>query len=127
MGSSHLGRLSLIPIFFILRALDVFLYFEWPQVNKSSLLFSILNNVIWTSALLAAICFRKAWARYVLIFFMPLGVLPSLILLQDFWIKFDADNRLMVILSVTFIVQSTVAWFLMFSRDLDRLTGRGKE
>jgi hypothetical protein len=31
-----------------------------------------------------------------------------------------------LIITVTLAAQGTVAWFLMFSRDLDRLTGRGK-
>jgi hypothetical protein len=125
LGSSFRGKLSLIAMFFILRALDVFIYFEWPGTDKSALLFSIINNIIWTTALLAAVWFRKGWARYVLILFLPLGVLSGLILLPDFWIKFDADNRVIVILSAALIVNATVAWFLMFSRDLDRLTGRG--
>jgi hypothetical protein len=75
---------------------------------------------------MAAIWFRKSWARYLLIFFLPLGVISALILLPDFWIKFDADNRLILIITATLVAQVTVAWFLMFSRDLDRLTGRGK-
>jgi len=116
----------LLAIFFILRALDVLIYFEWPSSNKSAVLFSMINNVIWTTALLAAIWFRRVWARYILIFFLPLGVISALILLPDFWIKLDTDNRLIVILTTTLIVHSGVAWFLMFSRDLDRLTGRGK-
>jgi len=118
--------MSLVAIFLILRALDALFFFEWPATNKTEVLVSIINNVTWTTALLAAIWFRKVWARYVLIFFLPLGVLSALILLPDFWIKFDADNRLIVILTATLVVQGSVAWFLMFSRDLDRLTGRGK-
>jgi hypothetical protein len=126
MGSSFVGQISLIVIFCALRALDAVFYFEWPALNKSNVLVSIINNVIWTTALLAAIWLRKSWARYVLILFLPIGVLSALILLPDFWIKFDADNRLIVILTCTLVVQGSVAWFLMFSRDLERLTGRGK-
>ena len=126
LGSSLRGKSSLFAIFLLLRALDAFILFEWPSHDKSAVLFSIINNVIWTTALLAAIWFRKGWARYVLIFFLPLGVLSGLILLPDFWIKFDADKRLIFILTAALIVHGTVAWFLMFSRDLDRLTGRGK-
>jgi len=125
-GSSLRGKISLIAMFFMLRALDVFILVEWPAVNKSEVFFSIINHAIWTTALLAAIWFRKGWARYVLIFFMPLGILAALILLPDFWIKFEADNRLVAIFSATLIVQGTVAWLLIFSRDLERLTGRGK-
>jgi hypothetical protein len=126
LGSSLRGKWLLIAMFFVLRALDAFVFFEWPSLDKSAVLFSIINNVIWTTLLLAAIWFRKVWARYVLIFFLPLGVLSGLILLPDFWIKFDADNRLIVILTATLIVHGAVAWFLTFSRDLERLTGRGK-
>jgi hypothetical protein len=125
-GNSSRGKLSLIAMFLILRCLDFFIFFEWPAVNKSEVFVTILNNVIWTTALLTAIWFRKSWGRYVLIFFLPLSVISALILLPDFWIKFDADNRLLLIITVTLAAQGTVAWFLMFSRDLDRLTGRGK-
>jgi hypothetical protein len=125
-GNSSRGRLSLIGLFLLLRGLDLFIFFEWPAVNKSEVLVTILNNVLWTTALLAAIWFRKSWARYVLIFFLPLGVTSALILLPDFWIKFDADNRLIYIITATLAVLGTVAWFLSFSRDLDRLTGRAK-
>ena len=114
-------------MFFVLRALDVFIYFGYPLLNKSALLASIINNIIWTTALLAAIWFRKGWARYVLIFFLALGILAGLIVMPDFWIKFEADNRLIITLAVSVGVHAVVAWFLMFSRDLDRLTGRGKE
>jgi hypothetical protein len=125
-GSSFRGKLSLVAIFLILRALDAFIFFEYPLISKSALVGALINNIIWTTALLTAIWLRKSWARYVLIFFQALGALSDFILLPDFWIKFDADNRLIIILSTTLIVHAAIAWFLLFSRDLDRLTGRGK-
>jgi hypothetical protein len=126
LGSSFRGKMSLIAIFLIFRALDAFIYFEYPALNKSSLTGAIINSTIWTTALLTAIWFRKGWARYVLIFFQALGAVSDLILLPDFWIKFDADNRLLAIMAVAFVVHAGIAWFLLFSRDLERLTGRGK-
>jgi hypothetical protein len=118
------AKVSIVGIFLALRTLDAFVYFQIPGGDKSALLGAIINNTIWTTVLLAAIWFRKSWARYVLVIFLLVGVISTLVVVPDLLIKLNADNRMATVLGVSAIVYTVIIWHLLFSSDVDRLTGR---
>ncbi len=123
-GSVYRARLWLVGIFLLLRAYDVFVFVSVPLPGSSILFGSIINKFILTTVLLTAIWFRKGWARYALIFLLAIGVLAALIVLPEFWVKLEDSSRLTVFTVTAIILHAAIAFRLMFSRDLDRLTSR---
>lgn len=85
-GSSSFfaGRMILIAIFLLYRAVDVFYYFASPDAEErfgrlgASVVFGL-----WTTVLLVAMWYRQSWARLVLAGYLILTLIfPSFVLLE---------------------------------------------
>ena len=124
-GSSRRGRLWLILIFFAMQGADAILYFGAPPSNRFHLLGSIITSTIWTTALLGGIWYRNNWCRYVLFFLLMFNVVLPVIQIYDVWLLRHIVNftALYSIIAAT-VIFGGVAWTLIFSPDIKRLTSR---
>ena len=121
--SDFRGRLWLILIFLALRGIEVFMYLAVPARNNSQLLGSMLSTVIWTTALLIGIWYRQNWCRYILIVLLLLTVVVFMILVPEGMVIFG-DDMLLVLFGGLALAYAAIAWVLISSRDIRRLTNR---
>ena len=87
-GKSSTGRIYIFLIFLWLRSIDIAVLFgvypNIPPSHQHELLWAVLINAFWTTALTIAIGFRQAWAKYLmggtlmLVIIMCLALLPFL-------------------------------------------------
>jgi hypothetical protein len=119
-GNFLKGRLWLIALFIMLRGLDCLMFFCVPVANKRPLMGDILNSILWSTVLLAAIWCRKNWARYVMVFQILIGVVFAFILEASFADRVPG-NTLLVMATFT-AGQLTAALILIFSPSIQKLT-----
>jgi hypothetical protein len=125
--SAARGRLLLVVIFCALRGVDALCYFgNHGAGSKAALLGGIVTNAAWTTALLAGIWFRQNWCRYVLIFFMGLAVAVALVAIPSM-IPDLKGNGILTVLGAGTLIYAGLAWLLVNSADIHRLTSRAKE
>jgi hypothetical protein len=111
-----------ILIFFILRAVDGFMYFSSYSANKQQILAVIIDANLWSITLLAGIWFRHAWARYtlatLLLLWLGLGFIFA-----GYVEEFFADKYVLImgVASAGYIAAAVV---LMASPSLHKLTSR---
>lgn len=117
-GNFTRGRLWLVFIFLLLRALDYFLFSF--AVNKHSVLGPIINGTLWSIALLSAIWFRMNWARYAMVILLLVSVGLAFILEASF-AEFVASDVILVMATFT-AGQLVAALMLIFFPSIQKLT-----
>ena len=83
----------------------------------------MLSTVIWTTALLIGIWYRQNWCRYILIVLLLLTVVVFMILVPEGMVIFG-DDMLLVLFGGLALAYAAIAWVLISSRDIRRLTNR---
>ena len=122
-GSDFRGRLWLILIFLALRGIEVVTYLLVPEENNSRLIGSIINNAIWSAALLTGIWYRQNWCRYILIGLLLVTVVTLMIVLPDALVLLG-DDLIVVLLAGITLAYVAIVWVLISSPDIRRLTDR---
>jgi hypothetical protein len=125
-GSEFRGKLWLIFIFLALRSIEVFMYLLVPTENNTRVLASLINTVIWTTALLIGIWYRQNWCRYVLIAMLILTVVTFMIIVPEAVVLLD-DDMLFVLFGGIALAYAAMVWVLISSPDIRRLTDRTDE
>ena len=123
-GSATAGKLWLIAIFCAMRASDFLIYFETAPGPKNPLIGSLITSGIWNAVLLVAIWQRQNWARYVLIAFQFLGVIGASILVPVSVEELPGDNPIIMVMIVMGVLHATIAWCLISSPGIRKLTNR---
>jgi len=99
------------------------MYFGNPFGIRSQLAGAILSAMVWTTALLAGIWFRQNWCRYILLIVLLLGSIGVMIYFSGF--NSPATNESMVVFFAGFgLGNAAIAWALITSPDIKRLTNR---
>lgn len=126
LGSSRRGKVWLVLIFFALRGMDAYMYFGNPFGISSQLAGAILSAMVWTTALLAGIWFRQSWCRHVLPIFLLLGSIGVMIVYSS--VNSPVTIESMIVFFAGFGLGNTaIAWALITSPDIKRLTNRHLE
>jgi len=99
------------------------MYFCLPIGSKQIRLLGAIT-AIWTAFLLIAVWLRKNWARYTLIFILLLNTIISMIFIPSAISIVGEINSGIFIMIVVGITNTAIAWFLIYSRDIKRLTNR---
>jgi peptidoglycan/LPS O-acetylase OafA/YrhL len=120
-GSSRKGRIWIVAIFCILRLLDGALLYKVPHTNKLEAL--LLIEGIWTTVLLAAIWYRRNWARVILAVALLAAGISCLVVEAGFTDKGAEGGHGLLMFGVT-AGQMAVAFILIFSLHINRLTSR---
>lgn len=99
-------------------------YFTAPEYRKTIEVGIILPAAIVTTILLAAVWCRQNWARYLLILLMLARVVSSMIFLPDVIEPMLADHANLFRMTFGPVTDSLIAWVLICSPDIKRLTSR---
>lgn len=110
-----------MPIFFALRAVEAFYYFESRTSHKSLLTGAIIVYILWTTAFLVGIWFRQNWARYGLLIFLLIGVVAEVFLVLTLAVQTDTVNQTMLVPLTGVSIKAAIIWFLVTSEDIRRL------
>ena len=122
-GNMARARIGLVVIFVLNRVLDFLYLVDIPSELNRPVLSSIITSAIWTTALLIGIALRKAWARLI---FLGLLALSVVFILIYFPTAFDYPSLMLPLLASLMVYAGSFAW-LIFSRDVHRLTSRERE
>lgn len=112
------ARLWLVGLWFLLRVTDVAVYFSLDITNQA-LPGLMVSTFLWSTVLLIAIGFRQSWARYFLFALQLLG--GVLALAGSIYILAEGYNGAGTVFLVG-LLYSVVAWILITSPDIKRLT-----
>lgn len=102
------------------------MYLLVPTENNTKVLGSLINTVIWTTALLIGIWYRQNWCRYVLIAMLILTVVTFMIIVPEAVVLLD-DDMLFVLFGGIALAYAAMVWVLISSPDIRRLTDRTDE
>ncbi len=84
---------------------------------------AIFGGFLWTTALLIALWRREHWARILLCGLCFLGALAAGIMIPNSL----RENSLLTAYVVAVVVAGGCGTYLIYSRDMHRLTGRSRE
>jgi hypothetical protein len=113
----------LIFIFLALRSIEVFMFLLVPAESNSRVLGSMINTVIWTTALLIGIWYRQNWCRYILIAILLLTVVTLMIIVPEAVVLLDAEILFVLFAGIT-LAYAAIIWVLISNSDIRRLTDR---
>lgn len=119
-ASPQVGRVWVVFVFLMLRAVDLVIYCGVPVITRHHLMGVILNGVIWSTVLLIGIWFRKAWARIILVFLL----LASVGLAMIFWTGLADVHVSAHFVGLSIGVNLAVALILICSPSVRKLTSR---
>lgn len=120
-GSSRKGRIWIVVLFLVLRFLDGALLYNVPHTNR--LMALVLIEAVWTTVLLVAIWYRRNWARALLAIGLLVAGVSSLVVEAGLTDKGADGEHGLLMFGVT-AGQIIVAFILIFSVNLNRLTSR---
>ncbi len=120
-GNFTKGRIWIVFIFLLLRAMDFLLYYSVHTMpNTSRLIGDIIAATLWSAVLLTLVWMRQNWARYAMGILLLLSVAVALIT-EAAYAEFLPGN--MTLLMVTYTIgQLTAALILIFSPSIQKLT-----
>jgi hypothetical protein len=127
--STRRGRQLLLLIFCVSRAMDVLYYFGFHVTGDRAApmnmvgLVCIVTDAIWTTALLAGIWHRQNWCRYFLTFFLEIAIFGAVVVVPCLY-PVLTDERLMTLLGAGTLVNAAIAWLLITSPDIRRITSK---
>ncbi|MGB8356430.1 MAG: hypothetical protein WCD79_21205 [Chthoniobacteraceae bacterium] len=122
-GRSSRGRMWVILMFFIFRAIDLIFYFGIYKGLGGRAIGLILTNAIWSTALLVGIWQRLNWTRYVLIALQIREIVVTVIAIVS--IQVIRNNYdFMILPLVTVAARGVVMGLLIGSKDIRRLCSR---
>ena len=125
-GNSRRARVCLAVLFVVFASLQIVMYLhvEPSRTHLPRFMSALINDAIWTTALMLGVWLRQKWARYILIAFQLLSVfgvvLASCDLLEPgMMVK---DSTAMGLVVAAGLAHAVCAWLLICSRDFKRLT-----
>lgn len=122
-GKASRARGGLIIIFALLRLVDVFFLIALTSGPSSLAVVTVILIGIWTTALLIAIWRRQQWARIVTIALFILCTVTAMVLIPS-----SSQNLpLLTAYAVAGLVTVGTSTWLIYSRDIRRLTSRERE
>jgi uncharacterized MnhB-related membrane protein len=123
-ASCQRGRLMLLGIFCVLVGMNALVYFGVPRDGETSGPASaIMASSVWYTALMVGIWRRRDWCRNVLICVQLLAVAVFMIVVPSSLQILD-NSRALGIFAANISVLAAIAWTLMRSPDIKRLTSR---
>jgi hypothetical protein len=120
-GNVQRGRLWVILIWIFMQMVDItaFVTSQMTPLMRHQMIGVLINDFIWTTAWLTAICFRQNWARYVMVINLLLGVALETRYLQ--W-AFEFSVGFPIGFVVSMVGRLAVAIMLIVLPDIKRLT-----
>ena len=119
-GSVPRARGGVFVIFALLRMVDGFFYIALPAALSIPILTA---STLWTTALLVALWRRQYWARIILVALCGIATAGAAIMVPNSW----QDTQLLTAYVVGALVTGGCAAYLIYSRDMHRLTSRERE
>ena len=107
-----------------MRGSDLLIYFETDSGPNAPLVGTLITSGIWNTLLLVAIWQQQNWARYVLIAFQFLGVIGAIIFVPVSVEELPGDNPVIMIMIVMGVLHAAIAWCLISSPGIRKLTNR---
>jgi len=120
----------MIVILLVERLFEASLCFIPNNANRSQLISSCIVTALWSTALMVGVMRRMNWCRYILIFYEFIQAAATMVFFI-MALKFDITPAQRMNLNIgagaMIALHGGVAWLLIRSRDIKRLTSRAQD
>lgn len=124
-GDKGRARIGLAVIFCLLLVVEGFFYLALPVDKPGLSIPLLLGGALWTTALLIALWRRQQWARILLIGLFGLFALFATIMVPNTLGPKDRDLLMAYFVGGLMAIGSGA--YLVYSRDMHRLTSRDRD